>query len=435
MSRRRTGHHHARKVAAAAVAAVAAFGLTACQGNGDTKAGPSTSTAADSRASGSQGSGGSPDAEAKNGEGGAAALRKTDPKPLRDGAGLYPRAIRLEHSGKDNGRVLASTVVPGGGNGIGAIQESTDGGANFNQVGTIADPASADGKGLCCSVLYELPQRVGDMPAGTLLWAASFGQDVPKADRHMSIRVFKSTDVGRNWSYLSTVATAPNANGLWEPEFSIDAEGNLVCHYSDETDPRHSQKLVAVRSRDGVSWDGPHDTVASAPVSDRPGMAVVRKLPNGTYVMTYEICSDDPKFSCVVHYRTSSDGWDWGDPANLGTRPQTADGKYFKHAPTLAWAPEAGNPQGKLLLVGQVMYNADGSKAEGSGRTVWTNSKGGEGAWKEIPAPVAVKSDKIDFCPNYSSSLLPSADGHQLLEIATDYDGGVCRPYHATDGI
>ncbi|WP_262703751.1 MULTISPECIES: sialidase family protein [Streptomyces] len=434
MSRRRTGHHHARKVAAAAVAAVAAFGLTACQGDGDTKAGSSTA----SQGSGSQGSG-SPDAEAKNGEGGeggAAALRKTGPKPLRDGTGLYPRAIRLEHSGKDNGRVLASTVVPNGGNGIGAIQESTDGGANFNQVGTVADPKSADGgKGLCCATLYELPQQVGDMPAGTLLWAASFGQDEPESSRHMSIRVFKSTDVGRTWSPLSTVATATNANGLWEPEFSIDADGNLVCHYSDETDPNHSQKLVAVRSRDGVSWDGLHDTVAGAPVSDRPGMAVVRKVPDGKYVMTYEICSKDPKFSCVVHVRTSSDGWDWGDPANLGTRPETADGKYFRHAPTLAWAPEDGNPQGKLLLVGQVMYNADGSKAEGSGRTVWTNSEGGEGAWKEIPAPVAVKSDKVDFCPNYSSSLLPSADGRQLLEIATDYDGEVRRPYHATDGM
>ncbi|MEV6130315.1 sialidase family protein [Streptomyces violaceusniger] len=423
----RTARHHARKVAAVAVAAVAAFGLTACQDASDGASGAASSTA-------SQGSD-APDSEAKNGEGGAAALQKTGPKPLRDGAGLYPRAIRLEHSGKDNGRVLASTVVPDGGHGIGDVQESTDGGASFNQVGTIADPKSADGgKGLCCATLYELPQQVGDMPAGTLLWAASFGQNEPESSRHMSIRVFKSTDVGRTWSYLSTVATATDANGLWEPEFSIDADGNLVCHYSDETDPNHSQKLVAVRSRDGVSWDGLHDTVAGAPTSDRPGMAVVRKLPDGKYVMTYEICSKDPKFSCVVHVRTSSDGWDWGDPANLGTRPETADGKYFRHAPTLAWAPEDGNPQGKLLLVGQVMYNADGSKAEGSGRTVWTNSKGGEGAWKEIPAPVTVKSDKIDFCPNYSSSLLPSADGHQLLEIATDYDGGVCRPYHATNG-
>ncbi|MFD8367861.1 sialidase family protein [Streptomyces hygroscopicus] len=426
----RTARHRARQTVAAAAVVAAAFGLTACQDTGNNAAGAESSAASGSHDAGSQHPG-SAAGSAKSGSGAAESLRKKTVTPLRDGAALYPRAIRLEHSGDRSGRVLASSVVHDGGDGVGTIQESTDDGASFRQVSTIADPRSADGRGLCCATLFELPQQVGDMSAGTLLWAASFGQD--ESDRRMSIRVFKSTDVGRHWTYLSTVAAATDAKGLWEPEFSIDAEGNLVCHYSDETDPRHSQKLVAVRSRDGVSWSGLHDTVASAPVSDRPGMAVVRKLPTGTYIMTYEICSDDAQYSCVVHYRSSPDGWDWGDPANLGIRPETADGKYFKHAPNLAWAPEEGNPQGKLLLVGQAMYNADGSRAEGSGRTIWTNSKGGEGAWREIPAPVAVTSDKVDFCPNYSSSLLPSADGSEVLEAATDYDGDVCRLYYATN--
>ncbi|MFF7650472.1 sialidase family protein [Streptomyces sp. NPDC007983] len=395
------------------VAAVTALSLTSCRGD--------------------------PPQGSEAGEGGKGVANNAAPgemagaKALGEGGGLYPRAIRLRHSGGANGRVLASSVVHKGGNGVGEIQESTDGGGSFRRVGTVSDGKAADGKGLCCATLYELPRQVGDMPAGTLLWAASFGQD-EKPEPRMSIRVFKSTDHGRNWSYLSTVATSPNARGLWEPEFSIDAEGNLVCHYSDETDPRHSQKLVAVRSKDGVSWSGPRDTVAGKLASDRPGMPVVRKLPNGTYVMSYEICAAGGKYSCVAHLRTSRDGWDWGDPADLGTRAETADGKYFLHAPNLAWAPEEGNPQGKLLLVGQAMYNKDGSRAEGSGRTIWTNSEGGEGAWREIPAPVAVKSGKLDSCPNYSSSLLPSEDGRKVLEVATDYDGGVCRPYVATGG-
>lgn len=384
---------------------------------------------------------GDPQQDSESGKGGVsnnaapgqAPAEKADAKPLGDGGSLYPRAVWLRHSGDANGRVLASSVTHKGGNGVGQIQESTDGGKSFRHAGTIADPKAADGKGLCCATLYELPQQVGDMPAGTLLWAASFGQD-EKPEPRMSIRVFKSTDHGRNWSSLSTIATSPNARGLWEPEFSIDAQGNLVAHYSDETDPRHSQKLVAARSKDGVSWSKPRETVTSKLESDRPGMPVVRKLPSGTYVMTYEICAAGGKFSCVAHLRTSSDGWDWGDPTDLGTRAETADGKYFLHAPNLAWAPEEGNPQGKLLLIGQAMYNKDGSRAEGSGRTIWTNSKGGEGTWREIPAPVSVKSDKLDSCPNYSSSLLPSEDGSKVLEIATDYDGGVCRPYVATGG-
>lgn len=349
--------------------------------------------------------------------------------PLRDN-GLYPRALRLEHNGDANGRVLASAVTFDRGNGLGAIHESTDDGQTFAQVGTVADPEAGGDQGLCCATLYELPQQVGSLPAGTLLWAASVGQSEP--DRRMALRVFRSNDVGRTWEYLSTVATAPNDRGLWEPEFSLDAEGNLVCHYADETDGFHSQKLVAARTSDGVAWRDHRDTVASTLAPDRPGMPVVRKLPDGTYYMSYEICAPAGQFACVAHYRTSPDGWDWGDPAHLGFRPETADGKYFKHAPNIAWAPEPGNPQGRLLMVGQVMFNADGTRAAGNGKTVWTNSDSGRGPWREIPAPVAVDFDTIDFCPNYSSALLPSTDGSRFLEIATDYDGGVCKPYYAT---
>ncbi|MGW8376963.1 sialidase family protein [Streptomyces sp. ODS28] len=346
------------------------------------------------------------------------------------GSGLYPRAIRLQHSGKDNGRVLASTVTFDGDNGLGAIHESTDGGRSFQQVGKIADPAASKGKGQCCGTLYELPRQIGDMKAGTLLWAASPGQD--EKGRRMSVRVFKSTDTGRNWSYLSTVAKADNDKGLWEPEFSVDAQGRLVAHYSDETDPAHSQKLMAARSTDGKKWTGHHATVSSTNKPDRPGMAGVRRLPDGTYFMVYEICAPSGKFACVVHYRTSKDGWDWGDPKDLGTRPETADGHYFAHAPTVSWAPEPGNPKGKLMLIGQVEYAKDGQRTPGARSAMWTNSDNGKGAWKPAKAPVSITSDKIDFCPNYSSTLLPGKDGKNVTEIATDYEGKTCKPYAAT---
>jgi hypothetical protein len=349
--------------------------------------------------------------------------------PLQKKTALYPRAIRLEHNGQANGKLLISTVTHPGGDAAGDFRESSDGGATFRAAATFAPPEGANGRGLCCATLYELPRRIGDMPDGTLLWAASFGQNEP--DRRMTIRVFKSTDRARHWSPLSTVATASGTGGLWEPELSVDADGKLVCHYSDETDPGHSQKLVAVRSRHGVSWSRPHDTVASSLRTDRPGMPVVRRLPNGEYVMSYEVCGVRRKFQCVVHYRTSADGWDWGDSADLGIRPETADGEYFKHAPTLAWAPEPGNPQGRLLLIGQAMYRADGSRAPDSGRVIWTNGKGGRGPWRKVPAPVAVRSTRLGPCPNYSSALLPSSDGSRVLETATDRTGGQCRPYVA----
>lgn len=354
--------------------------------------------------------------------------------PLGSGTGLYPRAIRLEHNGAANGRVLASVVTFNGNNGIGAIHESTDGGATFRQVGGVADPESAGGQGLCCSTLFELPRQVGTLAPGTLLWAASSGAD--EQNRRMALRVWRSNDVGRTWSYLSTCATANGTGGLWEPEFSVAADGALVCHYADETDPAHNQKLAAARSYDGVTWQDRRNTVASSWEPDRPGMPMVRRLPDGTYFMSYEICNPGGQYQCVVHYRTSPDGWNWGDPASLGYRPETVDGKYFRAAPTIAWTPApGGGANGRLLLIGQQLLNRDGTPAADSGRTILANTENGTGPWYEIEAPVHVAAPTATYCPNYSSPLLPSADGRTVLEIATDWDGGVCRPYVATGPV
>ncbi|GAA3864017.1 sialidase family protein [Streptomyces sedi] len=351
--------------------------------------------------------------------------------PITEGTALYPRVIRLAHNGEANGRVLASTVTFDGGDGLGAIHESTDGGDSFTRVGTVADPDSAGGQGLCCTTLYELPRQVGDLRAGTLLWASSAGGD--EADRRMGLRVWASDDVGRSWEYLSTIAVAANDGGLWEPEFSIAADGALVAHYADETDPAHSQKLVAARSYDGVAWGDHRNTVASTWEPDRPGMPVVRQLGDGSYFMIFEICNPGGQYQCVVHYRVSPDGWDWGDPAHLGFRPETADGKYLRAAPTVAWSPAPdGNPNGQLVIVGQMVLNADGSTAAENGRIVLVNTEGGAGPWRAAPAPVEVPTAEPNFCPNYSSPLLPSADGTELLQIATDWEGDTCRAYAAT---
>ncbi|MFJ8148671.1 sialidase family protein [Streptomyces sp. NPDC096048] len=353
---------------------------------------------------------------------------------MRNGTGLYPRVIRLAHNGAANGRILASVVTFEGNNGIGAIHESTNSGTSFTQVGGVTDPQSAAGQGLCCATLFELPRQVGALPAGTLLWASSAGQDEP--NRRMALRIWRSNDVGRTWSYLSSCAVASGTGGLWEPEFSMAADGALVCHYADETDPAHSQKLAAARSYDGVHWEGRHNTVASKLSTDRPGMPVVRRLPNGTYFMSYEICNPGGQYQCVVHYRTSADGWNWGNAAALGIRPETADGRYFRAAPTIAWSPTPGaGADGRILLIGQRLLNRDGTPAAGSGRTILSNTRNGAGTWSAMPSPVTVPNPAVNPCQNYSSPLLPSTDGRRVLQIATDFDGTPCRAYFATGDI
>src|SRR4051794_24469914 len=133
---------------------------------------------------------------------------------LTDHVAMYPRAIRLAHAGVLNGRVVVSVISHQGEAGIGEIYESTHDGGGFTRVGTIADPSAANGRGLCCGSLYEVPQRTGGTPEGTLLWAASTGQNA--RPRRMALRVWRSDDHGRHWAYLSSCATARRTGGVWE---------------------------------------------------------------------------------------------------------------------------------------------------------------------------------------------------------------------------
>jgi hypothetical protein len=348
-------------------------------------------------------------------------------QPLLPGAGFYPRAIQLQHS-QPAGVILASVVAPQASGRLGGtLLESTDDGQSFTEVGHIDDPMA--GGGLCCATLYELPAPLGSMPAGTLLWSASLGGDTPGAP--MSIVVWQSPDRGRTWSVLSTpVVGAVNRaqGGLWEPELYQLLDGTLACHYSDETDPAHSQKLVEARSPDGIGWTDRAPTVAPSDFGLRPGMANVRRLVDGTFLMSYEVCGD-PSGSCSARLRRSADGWNWGDPADLGFRPETLVGGHFRHAPTLAVTDGPGQ-NGRIYLVGQIVFDGAGNVDGGeNGQVIFANTEGANRAWFELAAPVPVDSPFDNFCPNYSSTLLPLDGGQAALEIASRADPDACRPY------
>jgi hypothetical protein len=352
----------------------------------------------------------------------------TPVQALLPGAGFYPRAIRVQ-----SGHVVVSVVAPQASGRLGAtLLRSTDDGVTLSVLGHIDDPAFA--AGLCCNTIYELPRSLGANPQGTLLWAASVGGDTPTAP--MALAVWASRDEGATWSKLSSafVAAVPRSSGgLWEPEFSLLDDGTLVCHFSDETAPGHSQRLAEVRSSDGVTWGAPVATVALSDPAARPGMANVRRGPGGTFFMSYELCGESAD-NCAAHLRTSSDGWSWGDANDPGATPKTVDGREFRHAPTLAWTPTPG-ANGRFYLVGQMVYDSAGNVAPENGTVVFVNTEGGFANWYEIPAPVPVPSAYDNYCPNYSSSLLPLDDGSFALEVASKYDGTTCRPYFARGGL
>lgn len=349
---------------------------------------------------------------------------------LMEGPAFYPRTIELAHAGDDDGAIIASVVTFAGGLGHGAIFRSDDDGRSFQRIGTVTDPATVDG--LCCATLYELPQRVGELPEGTLLWSASVGQQAP--DRRMTLPVWASTDQGRTWSFVSTIATQPNTGGLWEPEFAVAKDGSLVVYVSDESQqPTHSQTLVQATSPDGVHWSPLENIVAAQDPALRPGMPLVRQLPNGTYLMSYEICG--PGQECSQRTRRSPDGVSWGAATWLGHPVRTQDGSHFRHAPTISWYDD-GTPDGRLLAVGQMLFGADGSVLPGNGRTILTNDRAPESPWGTASAPLRIADPWNNFCPNYSSSLLPLPETGELLELASGWDpDGECTTYFAVGDL
>jgi hypothetical protein len=350
---------------------------------------------------------------------------------LYPGGATYPRVIRLEHSGPANGRILASVGSVVDGDSVGIILESADGGATFQHVGTVRDPAGADGRGMCCASLFEMPSPVGDMPAGTLLWATTAGYRAPPGERATAQRLWESRDLGRTWTFRSDIATADNQYNAWEPELSVAADGQLVAFYADESDkPDHDQKLVQVRSADGLTWSSPTDTVTSADFFVRPGMPGVRRLADGTYFLVYEVCNLGDEPLCSVYFRKSQNGWDFGNPLAIGTGVRTADGKYPRHTPTITISPT-----GSILLVSEMLVNADGTHAPGNGRTILVNDLAGDGPWREIPAPVEVPDPNNEACRNFSPAILASTDGTTVLHLATDTVDGVCKAFYATGPI
>lgn len=201
------------------------------------------------------------------------------------------------------------------------------------------------------------------------------------------------------------------------------ADGTLVAHWADESDkPNHDQKIVQARSRDGVHWTGKRDTVAHPDFFVRPGMPGVRRRPDGTYFMVYEVCNLDEPL-CSIYFRTSPDGWDYGDPSDIGTGVRTADGKYPRHTPTI---DVTGS--GLILLVSEMLVDADGSHAANNGTAVLVGD--GSGAWREVTAPVQAPGVNNEGCRNFSPALL--ALDNTVLQISTDYVDGVCKPYYAT---
>lgn len=337
------------------------------------------------------------------------------------------RVVRLESAARaeDRGHLVVTAFALTGKKHVDVYLADRDD-APFQPIGRIDDPQF--GSGACCGTLYELPQAVGTLRKGTLLWAASVGQNAP--DRRMTIKIYRSDDEGRTWSYLSQIKS-PNQGGLWEPEFAVDRAGELVMFYSDETQHgEHSQMISKVRSNDGLTWRDLDHVVASRIQSDRPGMPVVHRLVDGRWMMSYEL-GGAARF--ITYYRLSEDGWNWGDPSYVGSEIRLPNGAFPAHAPRFTVMAD-----GAILLVGQLIETRDLQLGARNGRVLLVNKAGNPATpWQTVPAPVPVPDacsescPSHQWCPNYSSALLPSENGAQVLEFASEWTDGKCLTSYA----
>lgn len=346
----------------------------------------------------------------------------------------YPRVIRLAHSGSANGTMLATFSHSGTGvtKANFPIYRSTDGGVTWSSspISTVTD--TQYGWDLDGPTLYELPRAEGTLPAGTLIASGTAWNHGDYTQQ--AVEVFVSTNQGASWSYRSSCASESGmanstGHGIWEPEFDVAANGDLVCYFSDERPSTngYAQVLAHVVSTDGgATWGSEVYDVAVQNGVERPGMATVVNLPNGTYAMTYEDCKAgyDPDQACDVYIKTTSNAESW-NPSSLGTRIQTSDSRFLLHTPYLTWS-SAGGANGTLIASGQrVVAGTDGSLTEQpeSGHVLFVNHSLGTGSWDEITTPVTTSpTGGYDAgetaCAGYSSPLLAASSGNTFLMMA-----------------
>ncbi|WP_415381151.1 sialidase family protein [Halosimplex sp. TS25] len=385
------------------------------------------------------------------------------------GAGaMYPRVERLLHDDADGEVLLATfehyasadpdcadpfadelddtTVVPED-QPYFPIYRSADGGETWEPFSAIRD--TENGWGLRYQpVLFELPEAVGPWEAGTVLAA---GNSIPDDRSQTKIDVYASEDGGHSWSYVSTVAeggrAAPQAEEtpVWEPEFALDADRELVCYFADERhDGEGYNQLVGHRrSLDGgQTWE---DEVFDAVVpngEDRPGMPVVTRLPDGRYVLTFEVVG--PTYEGGVFVKTSPDGLDWGDPEDLGSPVETVEGHQLTNGPYVTWVPDIGSEgadeadraDGAVVASAKTLRTGDGEQAPGSGRTLLATTDFEDfDDWEPVTAPLAF-DDEFDAGHGtvaWTTPLLPSADGEELLQMtSTHVADGRCEIRYAS---
>ena len=330
---------------------------------------------------------------------------------------MYPRVIRITHHAGSIGNLLATFEHYMNREPSFPIYRSMDNGETWHLISEVEDTHSKWGMKYQPH-LFELPQQAGEFPEGTIFCS---GNSIPKDMSSTELLVFVSRDGGKSWGYVSSIikggrAIYPNKGEtpVWEPFLGLDKSGRLVAYFSDERyeDQKLDQIIAHKVSEDGGrTWGKEVFDVAVADGKTRPGMAVVTHLPNGRYMMVFEIVGIA---GVPIFYKLSDDAVHWGDPADLGKRILNKEGHFLRSTPYVIWTPYGG--ENGTILVSAMGIDLNGETTKESGYML--NRNLGEGDWTHIDAPVAYETGKGHPPGGYSQSMVTlDSTGQEILTL------------------
>lgn len=326
----------------------------------------------------------------------------------RSPGAMYPRCICLMHNGDKNGTLLATFECYSHTTPVFPIYESTDQARSWHKTGEIRD-----GNNQGCRFqphLFELPAAIGEKKQGTILCA---GNIIPDDFSSTSLQLFESTDAGKSWRFVSKIidggeamvdSQEPDASRpVWEPFLTVTPQGKLICFYSDEryADGKGYNQILAhkISEDGGVTWSEAHVDVAFADGKRRPGMPVVAALPNGKFIMVYEMVNED---RIPVYFRISDSIEEWGSPDFTGNPVVCADGSYLTGTPYVIWIPQGGK-DGTLLATGRGFSH------------IMANSHLGEGFWEKMDCLIPI-DNQYGFT-GYSQCMVALEGGRKILSL------------------
>lgn len=258
----------------------------------------------------------------------------------------YARAVRLSELQPGRSRTLLATFQGSGSPGF-PIFRSDDDGRTWHQQGNVPNTGEAAGLWLQ-PFLYELPRAFAGLPKGAVLCAGNSLGNFSSTE----IVLYASTDRGRTWQFLSTVASggAPiPENGhtpVWEPYLLLHRD-RLICYYSDQRDPKYGQKLSHQTSTDLRQWGPVVTDSVGTDYSQRPGMATVAQVHDSLWIMTHEAGGDSGGNFYAVHYKMARDPESFGSAAEHVLHDE--NGYVPSAAPTVSWS-DSGGPMGTIVV-------------------------------------------------------------------------------------